>query len=66
MFLSVADKRLLGEALQHRVIDRDTGQVIRHVIWADDVAGKYGQVSEDGGSINVCAGNIMLERVPLC
>ena len=66
MFLSVADKRVLAEALMHRVVDRDTGQVIPHVIWADDVSGKYGQVSEDGGSINACRGNIMLERVPLC
>ena len=48
-FLSVEDPSTKAEAMRHRVFDRDTGQEIHYVVWANDETGEYCQLLKDAG-----------------
>jgi hypothetical protein len=75
MFLSIRHKPLRIEALKHFVIDKDTGEKIERVIWANDETGRYRQILlDDNGKIivdykkgnvksKIFTGNIELRRV---
>jgi hypothetical protein len=73
MFLSVRHKPHQKEAVHTAVYDRDTGEKIPRVVWADDIKGRYRQclVDAEGKFIVECGrvkskifkGNIELRRV---
>lgn len=74
MFLSVNHKPLMMESFNHIVINKDTGQEIPRVIWANDETGRYRQylVDEKGNLIfsafnklksNIFKGNIELRKI---
>lgn len=50
MFASVRDPEFKKRAWEYKVIDKDTGESIPRVIWANDTTGRYRQhlVGEDG------------------
>ena len=75
MFLSVRHKDLAREARRHVVINKDTGEKIPRVIWANDETGRYRQfLSDERGKLifdpisekiksKIFTGNIKLKRI---
>lgn len=51
MFLSIRHKPHLAAALKIEVINRDTGEKIPRVIWANDETGRYRQLLADENGI---------------
>lgn len=54
MFLSVNCKSHYPLALKAKVVDQDTGEDIKHVIWANDETGRYRQCLTDDKGQFVC------------
>ena len=47
MFLSIRHKPHFKEAREYKLFDKDTGDEIPHVIWANDETGRYRQYLAD-------------------
>ena len=72
MFLSVRQKTMRDEAILYEVINKDTGEKIPRVIWANDETGRYRQhlVDESGSFIierdhiksKIFTGNIEMKK----
>ena len=56
MFLSIRHKPHRAEAIKTEVINKDTGEKIPHVIWANDATGRYRQYLTDE------KGGLLIER----
>jgi|GEM_PF-1445850 len=75
MFLSVRDQKTMREARKYVVIDKDTGEPIPRVIWANEETGFYCQYVLNGkdekfidpvtGEVaeTILKGNIELRRI---
>jgi hypothetical protein len=54
MFLSIRHKPHMRDAIRCTVIDKDTGEPIPRVIWANDETGRYRQyLADDNGKVIV-------------
>ena len=73
MFLSMHHKPMVAEAKQHEVIDKDTGEKIPYVIWANDETGCYRRyltdengmfiIEGDHGKSRIFRGNIEIRKI---
>ena len=65
MFLSARHGPLQMEALKYVVIDKDTGEKIPHVVWANDKTGRYRQELVDNtGRLIVENGKVKSDYSP--
>jgi len=54
MFLSVRHKPMRAEAMFHEVINKETGDKIPRVIWANDETGRYRQhLCDEKGNLTI-------------
>lgn len=63
MFLSVRHKPVRKEAMMHEVINRDTGENIPKVVWANDETGRYRRFLTDENGMLIREGDHMKSKI---